>query len=60
MGVRIESAEKLDLFLQEKRDKSEDFKALVLKLSDRLGVEEASKLSGVPKPTIYKWIREWN
>lgn len=61
MGIRIDKPEKLDEFLQSKRDKSEDFKALVLKLINRIeNIKEVSSITGVPEATIYEWIREWN
>ncbi len=61
MGIRIDEPERLDEFLQSEKDKSEDFKALVLKLINRIGnVKEVSDITGVPEATIYEWIREWN
>ena len=42
-------------------ERSEDLKALVLKLVVQLGdVEGVSKLTGIARSTIYHWIREWN
>jgi transposase len=61
MGTRIDKPERLDEFLRSKRDKSEDFKALVLKLVNRVeNIKEVSSITGVPEATIYEWIREWN
>ncbi len=61
MGTRIDKPERLDEFLRSKRDKSEDFKALVLKLVNRVeNIKEVSIITGVPEATIYEWIREWN
>ncbi len=61
MGIRIDKPERLDKFLRNKRDKSEDFKALVLKLVNRVeNIKEVSNITGVPEATIYEWIREWN
>ena len=61
MKVKIVEPKRLDEFLDRKKDKSEDFKALVLKLVNRTGnVKEVSDITGVPGATIYGWIREWN
>ncbi len=61
MGTRVDKPERLDEFLRSKRDKSEDFKALVLKLVNRVeNIKEVSSITGVPEATIYEWIREWN
>jgi len=52
---------KLDEFLEGGKERSEDFKASVLKLVNRLGkVNEVSAITGVPEATIYEWIKEWN
>lgn len=59
--IRIAEPQKLDEFLQGGNDRSEDFKALVLKLVNRIGkVNEVSAITGVPEATIYEWVREWN
>lgn len=61
MSIRIDEPERLDKFLRSEKDKSEDFKALVLKLINRIGnIKEVSEITGVPEATIYEWIREWN
>ena len=57
----IEEPERLDRFLQEIRDKSQDFKALVIKLCYEINdVERVSGLTNVPVSTIYDWLEEWN
>ncbi len=59
--LKISEPEILDEVLEEITDKSEDFKALVLRLYDKLGdVEKVFELTNVPKSTIYKWIDDWN
>ena len=59
--IRIAEPQKLDEFLQGGKGRSEDFKALVLKLVNQIGkVNEVSAITGVPEATIYEWIREWN
>jgi len=59
--IRIVEPQKLDEFLEGGKERSEDFKALVLKLVNRLGkVNEVSAITGVPEATIYEWVREWN
>lgn len=61
MRVKIAEPKRLDEFLQKEKDKSEDFKALVLKLVNRIdNVKEVSDITGVPEVTIYEWIKEWN
>jgi transposase len=59
--LKLDESEILDEVLDEITDKSEDFKALVLRLYNQLSnVGEVSKLTKVPKSTIYKWIDDWN
>jgi transposase len=59
--IRIAEPQKLDELLQGGKERSEDFKALVLKLVNRIGnVNEVSAITGVPEATIYEWVREWN
>ncbi|HEX3035090.1 MAG TPA: helix-turn-helix domain-containing protein [Thermodesulfobacteriota bacterium] len=61
MRKNIEEPERLDRFLQEIRDKSQDFKALVIKLCYEINdVERVSGLTNVPVSTIYDWLEEWN
>ena len=57
MRVELEEKERLDRFLENKKDKSEDFKVLVLKLVDNTrDIKEVSKITRVPETTIYEWI----
>jgi len=61
MSVKIDEPERLDKFLRSERDKSKDFKALVLRLINRIdNVKEVSEITGIPESTIYEWIRDWN
>jgi transposase len=61
MSIKIGEPEKIDEFLRKERDKSNDFKLLLLRLVNRIGnVKEVSDITGVPEATIYEWIREWN
>lgn len=63
MGMRekIEEPERLERFLQEIRDKSQEFKALIIKLCYEINdVERVSELTNVPISTIYDWLEEWN
>lgn len=61
MRKKIEEPERLDGFLQGIRDKSQDFKALVIKLCYEINdVERVSELTNVPISTIYDWLEEWN
>jgi len=58
--IRIHNPERLDAYVMGP-DRSEDFKALVLKLVDQIGdVQEVVRLTGVPRSTIYRWIQVWN
>jgi len=59
--IQIDEPKKLDEFLQGGKERSEAFKALVLKLVNRIGkVNEVSDIAGVPEATIYEWIRKWD
>jgi transposase len=59
--IRIAEPQELDEFLEGGKERSEDCKALVLRLVNQLGkVNEVSAITGVPEATIYKGIREWN
>lgn len=61
MRVELEEKGRLDRFLENKKDKSEDFKVLILKLVDNTrDIKEVSKITRVPQATIYEWIKEWN
>ncbi|MCX8076656.1 MAG: helix-turn-helix domain-containing protein [Aquificaceae bacterium] len=42
-------------------EKSQDFKALIVKLVEKLGsVSKVSDLTDVPERTIYDWLEDWN
>jgi transposase len=56
--IRIAEPQKLDEFLECGKERSEDFKALVLNRPGK--VNEVSAITGVPEATIYEWIRECN
>ena len=59
--VSLDEAYILDDVLDEITDKSKDFKALVLRLFDKIGnVKEVSEMTKIPTSTIYKWIEDWN
>ena len=61
MRKRIDEPERLRRFIENKRIKSEDFKALVLLLVEKYkDVGEVSKITNIPSNTIYTWINEWN
>ncbi len=61
MRKRIDELERLKRFIENKRIKSEDFKALVLLLVEKYkDVGEVSKITNIPSNTIYTWINEWN
>jgi len=61
MRKRIDEPERLKRFIENKRIKSEDFKALVLLLVEKYkDVGEVSKITNIPSNTIYTWINEWN
>ena len=59
MRKRIDEPERLKRFIENKRIKSEDFKALVLLLVEKYkDVGEVSKITNIPSNTIYTWINE--
>ncbi len=61
MRKRIDEPERLKRFIENKRIKSEDFKALVLLLVEKYkDIGEVSKITNIPSNTIYTWINEWN
>lgn len=61
MRIELEEKERLDRFLDKKKDKGEDFKVLVLKLIEEMrDIKEVSRVARVPESTIYGWIEEWN
>ncbi|GEM_PF-4903291 len=61
MRKRIDEPERLRRFIENKRIKSEDFKALVLLLVEKYkDIGEVSKITNIPSNTIYTWINEWN
>lgn len=61
MRIELGEKERLDRFLDKKKDKGEDFKVLVLKLIDEMrDIKEVSRVARVPESTIYGWIEEWN
>lgn len=60
MRVKVEEANKLDKYL-ENREKSSEIRALVLKMIEKKNnIEEISKLTEIPESTIYRWLEEWN
>ena len=60
-NIRVKNPKKLDKILIETKDKSEDFKALTLKLVNNLSsITEVAKLIGVDDSTISLWLEKWN
>jgi transposase len=60
MRVKVEEANKLDKYL-ENREKSSEIRALVLKMIEKKNnIEEISKLTEISESTIYRWLEEWN
>lgn len=60
MRVKVEEANKLDKYL-ENREKNSEIRALVLKMIEKKNnVEEISKLTDIGESTIYRWLEEWN
>lgn len=61
LNKQIEEPELLSEFLKEYRVGPESFKVLVLRLVHELqDVSRVSSITGVPAPTLYEWIAEWN
>jgi len=60
MRVKVEEANKLDKYL-ENRENSNEIRALVLKMIEKKNnIEEISKLTEISESTIYRWLEEWN
>lgn len=61
MRKKVAEPERLDKYLVNYGDNSDDFKALVLKLlAEFQDVEKIHQLTNVPISTIYLWLSEWN
>ncbi len=61
MRKKIEEPERVERFLEQIKDKSQDFKALVIKLcTEAEDIEEVSRVTNVSVSTIYNWVEEWN
>jgi len=58
--VQVCNPERLEEYMSGS-DHGEDFKALVLKLVEKIGdVKKVAQMTGVPRSTIYQWIALWN
>lgn len=61
LNNQIEEPELLSKFLEAYRVGPESFKVLVLRLVHELqDVARVSQITGVPTPTLYAWISQWN
>jgi len=60
--IKILCPEELKQNLIERKDKSEDFKELTLRLLElhNNDVIKVSEITTVPEATLYEWKREWN
>ena len=59
--IEVKAPKKLEERIEEIKDKSEDFKALILKLVNKFGsITEVSKITGIDDSTISSWLRNWN
>lgn len=57
--IEIKNPERLEEYLHGS-DRSTDCKALVLRLVQKMDVQQVVELTGIPTSTIYHWIEEWN
>ena len=59
--IGIRNPKGLEKIIREKKDKSEDFKAMALKLVHKFGsVKEVGQLLDLSETTIFKWQKSWN
>ena len=58
---QVDEPARLQTFMNNRSQYSDDFKALVLKLIHQgQSVEETAQLTGVSQPTLYEWLANWN